>query len=335
MSRRFRHPAIRASILLGIAVIGVALVATSNPLPAALVIRAVFQQNAARQLEAMQPFAPTTVTNELNLRYGRAGNPNTLDVFRPEGASGPLPAVIWVHGGAWVSGSKENVRPYVQNIAAAGFTAVALDYTVAPELSYPGALNEIDQAVAYLLANASTLGVDPTRIVLAGDSAGANMVSQYAAMVTNPGFAAWVGISPSLPAEHLRGVVLNCGIYDVSRIPEVTGLIGWGFNNALWAYAGKRDFLNAPGGEQMSSINFVTTEFPATWISGGNGDPLTATQSVPLAAKLNGLGVSVTELFWPEDLTPALPHEYQFKLDVPQGQEALASTIQFVQRVTD
>lgn len=320
--------------LLAIAAIGSVFVFTSNPLPSALLIRAVFQQNAKQTLALMQPYAPSEVSSQLDVAYGSSGNTNTLDVFRPAGATTALPTVVWMHGGAWVSGSKENVRPYVQNIAAAGTTAVAINYTVAPELSYPGALRELDQALAYLLTHAAELGIDPNRVVLAGDSAGANMVSQYAAMVTNPNFAQWVGFTPSLAAAQLRGVVLNCGIFDVSRIPEVTGIVGWGFNNALWAYAGRRDYLESAAGQQMSSVNYVTSNFPATWITGGNADPLTQSQSQPLSEKLQSLKVPLTELFWPSDQTPELPHEYQFHLNLDAARQALASTIAFVKSVT-
>ena len=81
-----------------------------------------------------------------------------------------------------------------------------------------------------------------------------------------------------------------------------TGLIGWGFNQALWAYVGTRNYVDARGGQEMSTLNSVTADFPATWISGGNADGLTATQSEPLAAKLTSLGVSVTPLFYPAEI---------------------------------
>jgi acetyl esterase len=78
-----------------------------------------------------------------------------------------------------------------------------------------------------------------------------------------------------------------------------------------------------------SVTNYVTGTFPPAFISSGNGDPL-APQAVALAQKLEGLGVETDSLFFPADYSPPLPHEYQFNLDIPAGQEALARTLAFV-----
>lgn len=306
-----------------------------TPVPSAMLIRALFHMNAEKTLAEMQPFAPTSgLTEQLNVEYGSDGTDTQFDVFTPADAAGPLPTVFWIHGGAWVSGSKENVRPYVQLLAQAGFTTVAVNYTVAPEAKYPTAVNQLNAALDYLVAHASEFNVDPAHIVIAGDSAGANLTSELATLTTNPDYAKQVGVTPALQPNQLSGVVLNCGIYDVSRIPEATGIIGWGFNQALWAYVGERNYPSAPGGTEMSTLNSVSSAFPSTWISGGNADGLTATQSVPMAAKLSALGVDVTTVFYPADETPALGHEYQFHLNFDAAQSALQSTIAFLRRVT-
>ncbi len=80
----------------------------------------------------------------------------------------------------------------------------------------------------------------------------------------------------------------------------------------------------------MSPYYHVTKDFPATFISGGNGDPLTNTQSIPLASKLTSLGVPVTQLFYPANDTPSLPHEYQFNLDTTNGKQAFSRTVDFL-----
>ena len=114
------------------------------------------------------------------------------------------------------------------------------------------------------------------------------------------------------------------------------GILGWGDDVALWAYTGSNDLENSPALDQMSSIDFVTKNFPATYISGGNADPLTDANSKPFAAKLESLGVPVTSLFWPSDYTPALPHEYQFRLNLDAAQEALTQTVNFLnERIGD
>jgi acetyl esterase/lipase len=109
-----------------------------------------------------------------------------------------------------------------------------------------------------------------------------------------------------------------------------SGIIAWGDEISLWAYTGDRNLSSSAAMAQMSSYDFVTAEFPPTYISGGNADPLTDLQSKPLADKLTGLGVDVTPLFWPADETPALPHEDQFRLDLDAAQTALTETLAFI-----
>ncbi|PVZ96346.1 esterase [Amnibacterium flavum] len=284
----------------------------------------------------MTPYVPAAgFTSQLNIPYGPSGPDTTLDVFSSEVGGDALPTVVWIHGGAWISGDKSNVAPYLQILAADGYTTVGVNYTIAPEADYPTAITQINSALAYLLENAATLRIDPNRIVLAGDSAGSQLASQVAAMTTNPAFAQEAGIEPALSPTQLRAVILNCGVYDLDELSATaTGITGWGFKTALWAYTGERDWSDTRAGAQMSTIDFVTADFPATYISGGNGDGLTAGQSKPFAARLTELGVPVTELFWPDDHTPSLPHEYQFHLDFDGAKTALQQTLDFLSSVT-
>jgi acetyl esterase/lipase len=331
----FRRPS--RTIPLAFLVLGLitALVWFVSPWPAALLIRALFEKGAAETVAEMEPYAPTSgVASTLDIGYGTAGADTSLDVFTPDTGTEPLPTVVWIHGGAWISGDKSNVRPYVEQIAAAGYTTVALNYTVAPERSYPTALTQLNDALSFLVDHASEYRIDPNRIVIAGDSAGSNLTSQLAVLATSPEYATLVGLRPALTPEQLRGVVLNCGIYDVSGIPNSPGIGGWGFRIALWSYLGEKDWSNTPGGEEMSTLDYVTADFPTTWISGGNADPLTATQSEPLATKLSGLGVDVTSVFYPDDHEPKLPHEYQFHEDFEDAHTALQSTLDFLAKVS-
>ena len=287
------------------------LVWTLSPWPAALLIRALFESNARDTVKEMLPYVPDEPLDEhLDVSYGDAGVDTTFDVFTPAGGTEPLATVVWIHGGAWISGNKESVRPYVQTLATKGYTTVALNYTVGPEAIYPTALTQLNDGLAFLVEHAAEYNIDPSRIIIAGDSAGSNLTSQLATLTTSSSYADLVGIEPALTSDQLRAVILNCGIYDVSEIPNAPGIGGWGFRIALWAYLGERDWSNTPGGQEMSTLDYVTADFPETWISGGNADPLTPAQSVKLADKLGSLGVKLTTVFYPADHTPELPHEY-------------------------
>lgn len=318
-----------------------------------MVIRAVFQSNAAKVKTVMEEYAPKSgVDSVLNVTY--ADTPNSqLDVFYPTGTDKPLGTIIWTHGGAWVSGSKDNDTPYFQILASHGFTVIGLNYGYGPEHTYPYAVYQLNDALAFIVKNAEKYHVDPNKLIMAGDSAGAQLTAQLAAAITDPTYATIISslpntnihtLTPAITPEQLRGVILNCGIYDMAAMiasPDqsntassteswVTKLLVWGNDTSLWAYTGTRDLQNSVALSQMSSINYVTSKFPATYISGGNADPLTDAQSKPMAAKLTALGVSVDSLFWPATETPPLPHEYQFKLNLAAAQTALTRTLAFV-----
>jgi acetyl esterase len=222
-------------------------------------------------------------------------------------------------------------RSYFQLLASHGYTVVGLNYTYGPEAIYPTAVFQLNTAHQFILDHAAEYNVDPNRLVLAGDSAGAQLSSQLAALITNPEYADDMGITPALTPSQLKGMVLNCGIYEMTSLIGAKGLLGWGDDISMWAYTGDRDLANSPALAQMSSIRYVTKDFPPSFITGGNADPLTEMESVPMAAKLTSLGVEVTTLFWPTDYTPPLPHEYQFRLNLDAAQTALTQTLDFLQ----
>ena len=326
-------------ILASVLVVGVvvSIVGRSTPWPSALVIRAVFEQGGVATAAEMTKHVPATPLSEkLDVQYsdGSAGGNTTFDAFSPKAGGDALPTVVWVHGGAWISGSKSDVDPYLRILAGSGYTAVGLNYTVGPEAQYPTALIQLNDALAFLVAHAADYRIDPSRIVLAGDSAGANLASQLAVLTTNPDFADLLGITAALQPDQLVGTILNCGVYDLSSMADLTGITAWGFQIALWGYTGTQNWSASYAGTTMSTIDFVTPEFPATYISGGNGDGLTWIQSVPMYNKLRAAGVDVTALFWAAQHEPALAHEYQFHLDLPEARTALQATLAFLAKVT-
>lgn len=320
------------------AIVGIVIVAllavNISPWPGALLIRTVFDNGSADVRAAMEAHAPDGIATITDEPYREGDGDALLDVYFPEGTTAALPTVVWTHGGAWISGSKEDAAPYFQLIAAEGFTVVSLGYSLAPGSTYPTAVHQINDALAYIQTNAERLHIDPDRIIMAGDSAGAQLTSQVAALVTNPDYASALGITPSLAPAQLRGLVLTCGIYDMDVFLEKGdmihgGLLGWGAGVTVWAYTGSRDH-DSQALDEMSTIDHVTASYPPSFITGGNGDPLTDAQSKPLAEKLDSLGVETTTLFYPEDHEPSLPHEYQFNLDNDDGQHALQEILAFI-----
>lgn len=336
-----RHNKMRIlrNVLIGVVfvILAVLLSFRVSPWPGALVIRHVFDQGAEKTLIGLQNVVPPQSVSVISDQVYDGNSKNKLDVYIPNDAlrrNDKLPVVIWTHGGAWLSGDKTNAGPYFELLSSQGFVVVSLNYTLAPGAVYPEQIKQLNQAHHYLLANADRFHLDTSNIFLAGDSAGAQFSSQLGALVTNQSYAEEVNIKPALTASQLRGVLLFCGIYKMEGLanpdPTLPKLVSWGDDISVWSYTGTRD-RKSPLIRQMSAYYHVTKEYPATFITGGNADPLTEAQSIPFSQELQRLGVATTTLFYPKDHIPALPHEYQFNLDHDGGQ-AFSQAVDFLKR---
>jgi acetyl esterase/lipase len=296
-----------------------------SPWPSVWLIRLAFDKDTRAIAAALEKHVPAGVAEVMDEPYGEGV---ALDVFRPAGADGPLPAVVWVHGGAYVYGSKSDVRSYLKILAAKGYATVAVGYDLAPGATYPTPVRQLNEALGYLRANAGRLGIDPSRIVLAGDSAGAQIAAQLANVITSPAYARQLGLVPALQPSALRGVILHCGPYGTGSL-DMDGPFGSFITTVLWSYFGTRSVLDDPRLEEFSIVANLTSAFPPVFLSVGSADPL-APLSHELAARAEALGVPVDALFFPADHEPPLPHEYQFNLDGAAGQAALERTVEFL-----
>lgn len=103
------------------------------------------------------------------------GGPVPLRVFKPH-ATGPLPVVLYVHGGGWAVGSVVQNEPLIRTLAArAGWAIAAPTYRLAPEHPFPAGLEDTIAAGQWLQIEGAAHGLDPTRMALSGTSAGGNL----------------------------------------------------------------------------------------------------------------------------------------------------------------
>ena len=122
----------------------------------------------------------------------RRENCASASIGRPRDRAA-LPAILYFHGGGWVMGSLEAYDKVCRFFAArTGCAVVAVDYRLAPEHRFPAAIDDAIAAFRWLGAEAPALGIDPARIVLAGDSAGGTIAAVVAQQVR--------GDAPALPA---------------------------------------------------------------------------------------------------------------------------------------
>lgn len=307
---------------------------TFSPWPSALIVRGMFDREGVKVGEALAPHVPSPAPSEvLDVPYRAGDDDATLDIFRPAAAGdAALPTLVWVHGGAWISGDKEQIANYLRIIADRGYTVVGINYSLAPGATYPTPVIQTMAALEFLSENAATYGVDPERFVLAGDSAGSQIAAQVAAITVTPDYGDLVGVAPALAPTQLRATVLTCGAYDTALAGVEGGFAGF-LKTVLWSYTGTRDFAEDPALKSASVVNYVTGAFPPSFITAGNDDPLLP-QSEKFAERLTAEGVDTTTLFYPKDFAPALGHEYQFDLDTEAGRGALEQIVSFLDEHT-
>lgn len=153
-------------------------------------------------------FAARGLCYEMAVAYGRAGDtPLLMDYMYPQYRQGPMPVIIWVHGGGWASRDLTRVyRPEVQmaHLAQLGFFCASIDYRLSQDAVFPAQIQDCKCAVRYLRAHAEELGIDPEHIGAWGESAGAHLVALMAATDGVPAFegdGGWQGYSSSIQAS--------------------------------------------------------------------------------------------------------------------------------------
>ncbi|WP_226846821.1 alpha/beta hydrolase [Dehalogenimonas etheniformans] len=101
-----------------------------------------------------------------------------MDVYYPKAATGPVPAIIYVHGGGWVGGDKNEIPPgYTGELTSRGYLVASINYRLAPTYKFPAPIEDVKCAVRFLRAKATDYGIDPARIGAMGASAGGHLVS--------------------------------------------------------------------------------------------------------------------------------------------------------------
>lgn len=156
---------------------------------------------------------PDGVTQVRNISYGKYGKWNRLDVYYPDGTTAKLPTIVNIHGGGYVYGSKEVYRRYCMDLARRGFSVVNFNYRLAPRWKFPTPLLDTNSVMDWLCRNADTYHLSPEKLIIVGDSAGAQITSQYAAIATNKDYAKHFGIT--VPHIKICALGLNCGMYDL------------------------------------------------------------------------------------------------------------------------
>lgn len=228
-----------------------------------------------------------------DVAYG-ADAQQRMDVIVPHGA-GPHPVLFYFHGGGWLSGDKGSYERVCRSLATNGFVTCNVNYRLAPAHRFPAQVKDVSSAVAALLAQAPHYDVDPSRVVLAGDSAGAHLASWYGTCLFDDDLGLAAGIdTPALPRQALKGLLLFYGIYDLDtalsmRFPfirlYVRSLVG----------PDRRQYAELAA--LASPARHVSKSLPPVFLCAGDQDGLFP-ESTAYARRLEQAGAEVTTLFF-------------------------------------
>jgi acetyl esterase/lipase len=226
----------------------------------------------------MPPPLPPGVVAHRNVEYvAGGGKPQSLDLFVPEKTGAALPLVVWIHGGAWWAGSKENCPAMF--LLSKGYAVASLNYRLSQEAPWPAQIDDCKAAIRWLRAHAAAYNLDPAHIGVWGGSAGGHLV-------------AMLGVT----GDKDSGVQAVCDWFGPSDL-------GTMFDVVLRNQTGKTNspiiqLLGGPGvaskekAAQASPITFVSKKAAPFLIMHGDKDLLVPlAQSEKLNAALEKAGV--------------------------------------------
>ena len=220
-----------------------------------------------------------------NVTYKTANNvEQKLDVYARRNAGGPVPTVIYIHGGGWVGGSKESsvlaLAPYLEM----GFSAVNVEYRLGRVSRAPAAVEDCRCALRWVIANAEKYGFDTERLVVTGASAGGHL------SLTTGMLPASAGLDYECPGRQKLKVA---AIVNYFGITDVNDLAAGKPNEKSYAVAwlgGQPD--REAIAKRVSPIHYVREGLPPVLTIHGDADPIVPyNHAVELHKRLDAAGV--------------------------------------------
>ena len=242
------------------------------------------------------PSLPTGIRAARNVEYARInGKPLLLDIYYPENAKGPLPLVVWVHGGAWLIGNKD--RTPALFLTGSGYVVASINYRFTDEAIFPAQIFDCKSAIRWLRANAKLYGIDKNRIGVWGGSAGGHLV---ALLGTSGGVRELEGdVGVIKQSSRVQAV---CDWYGPTDLIKISQHPAAGNERDPYAAIGPVvKLLGGPVSEnkekaaQASPITYITKDNPPFLIMHGSRDstvPLDQSQIFYEALKRAGVDVT-------------------------------------------
>lgn len=292
-----------------------------------------YQEHKQREIQLQAQRANQLLLNNKKVKlirdvsYGHNAPNSQMDVIMPSNIKKKekLPVIFWTHGGGFIAGDKRPKNPYLAQIAEKGYIIVNVNYALAPDSQYPTPIEQLDQATKYTLKHKNKFNIDYKQILYGGDSAGAQIASQYVAIQTNPKLQQQMDMKPSIKRDYLRGAILFGGLYNMQT---VRGTEFPRIDLFMTSYTGTKEWeKNFAQINQLSTVDQVTKYYPPTFLTVGDADPFDP-QNREFDEVLNEQGVETTTSFF--DGTHGLRHQYQFHMNLKESKKTYNSVMMFL-----
>ena len=255
--------------------------ARRQPTPADAVMALLKKQGKAITPEALVP-GVSSVDREIP---GAAGN-MPARIYTPDGA-GPFPVVVYFHGGGWVLADKQVYDGGARGLSKqAGAVVVSVDYRLAPAHKFPAAWDDAFAAYKWVAANAASIKGNPTRLALAGESAGGNLALATAIAARDGGVQAPLHVLAVYPVGQTGNLDTKSYQDSATAKPLNKAMIGWFVDKLLARPADKSD-------PRLDLVNAKLAGLPPVTLINAQIDPLREDGAL-LEAALKNAGVKVT-----------------------------------------
>lgn len=260
-----------------------------------------------------------------DIPYVPGGNKwQLIDVFRPIGATEPLPVIIDVHGGGLQGGTKYGNRPYCYTLASKGYIVFAMDYSLSPEYRYPTHLEDVNEALLWIMDHAEEYGADMNNVFLTGDSAG-GMLAIHETLVNNDiDVAAIYGLVQ--PGFTFNAIALTSGMYELDKgAPKVM------FPGIFGTYSKKK----APHFADLDLSKLVTKENVPPCFMVTSKEDFIRGATLRFAKVLDEKGIPYTLVDYPKCPEQKLPHVFSvLQPNTVKGKDCIDKMINFFREHT-
>jgi acetyl esterase len=251
----------------------------------------VFDAVEARRLIASLPMpavepVPVGTVEDRSIPGAPGGPEIPVRIYWPHAGGNRLPLVVYFHGGGWVIGGLDSHDPLCRALAnEVGAVVLSVDYRLAPEHRFPAAAEDAYAATAWVHAHAAELGAAPSRLVVAGDSAGGNLAAVVPLMARDRG-------GPPLHMQVLVYPVIDCARDTASYRDNAEGYfltaahMRWYWEQYLGAADGTHPYASPLRARDLSGL-------PPAYVVTAEFDPL-RDEGEAYAQRLRDAGVPVT-----------------------------------------